>query len=591
MSTARLLAVLRSRWVRWGFLVLALGLAVYAVVAVRADLVDAARALSAARLGAALVLSVLFVGATLLSWRAVLADLGSRLGARSAVSVFGISQLGKYVPGGVWNIVAAAEVGADHGVPRRRTMTATAVATGVGVVSGAVVGVVALPFLAADALGPWAWTLWLLPAVVVLLLPPVLNRLLGVALRLARRAPLDRPLSWTGLGAAAAWAVLGWVLAGVQVWLLATGLGMATGVRTLALAVGGYALAWMVGFLLVVVPAGAGARELVLLAVMAGTVPHAELLLVVLVSRVLVTLADLAFAGAGALVRRAPFPPLAPRGRLRWDVVRRALPRRRATVLEVGCGRGAVGARIAERHDYTAVELDETTWALAVECLREAAPRARVLHGDTTVLDADDRFDVVCAFEVIEHVDDDAAALAAWVARVRPGGTLLLSTPAWPDRFGPWDVLAGHYRRYEPERLHELLVDAGLTDVEVRLYDAPIGYLLEAVRNRMARRRAGERATVDLAGQTAGSGRVLQPTSWAVGALVAAVVWPFCLLQRAFPRHGTGIVAHGRRPPGPPQPGALPPGAPSVEVRPGMARQNGQNLDARHPHHGHSEEA
>ncbi len=544
----RLLAVLRSPWVRWGFLVLALGLAVYAVVAVREDLLDAARALSAARLAVALVLSVLFVGATLLSWRAVLTDLGSRLDARSAVAVFGISQLGKYVPGGVWNIVAAAEVGADHGVPRRRTMTATAVATGVGVVSGAVVGVLALPFLAADALGPWAWTLWLLPAVVVLLLPPVLNRLLAVALRAARRAPFAQPLSWGGLGAAAAWAVLGWVLAGVQVWLLATGLGMATGVRTLALAVGGYALAWMVGFLLVVVPAGAGARELVLLAVLAGTIPHAELLLVVLVSRVLVTLADLAFAGAGAVLRRAPFPPLAPRGRLRWDVVRRSLPRERASVLEVGCGQGAVGARIAARHDYTAVELDETSWATAAECIGAAAPRARVLHGDTTVLDPDQRFDVVCAFEVIEHIDDDAAALAGWVARVRPGGELLLSTPAWPDRFGPWDTLAGHYRRYEPERLRGLLEDSGLTDVDVTLYDAPIGYLLEAVRNRMARRRAGDRAELDLAGQTAGSGRVLQPTSLVTGALVAAAVWPFCLLQRAFPRHGTGLVARARRP-------------------------------------------
>ncbi|WP_277209370.1 class I SAM-dependent methyltransferase [Isoptericola croceus] len=548
VAPARLLGVVRSPWVRWGFLVLALGLAVYAVVAVRADLLDAARALSAARLAAALVASLLFVVATLMSWRAVLADLGSRLDARSAVAVFGISQLGKYLPGGVWNIVAAAEVGADHGVPRRRTMTATAVATGVGVVSGAVVGAAALPFLAADALGPWAWTLWVLPAVVVLLLPPVLNRLLAAALRFARRAPLEHPLSWRGLAAAAAWAVLGWMCVGAQVWLLATGLGMATGVRTLALAVGGYALAWMVGFLLVVVPAGAGARELVLLGVLAGTLPHAELLLVVLVSRVLVTLADLALAGAGALVRRAPAPPLAPRARLRWDVVRRALPRRRARVLEVGCGQGAVGARIAARHDYTAVELDETTWAVAVARVGRAAPGARVLRGDLSALGEDERFDVVCAFEVIEHLDDDVAALAEWVARVRPGGELLLSTPAWPGRFGPWDTLAGHYRRYDPADLHRMLTDAGLTDVDVRLYDAPIGYLLEAVRNRVARRRAGDRIEADPAGQTAGSGRVLQPTSPVTGALVTAAVWPFCLLQRALPRHGTGIVARGRRP-------------------------------------------
>jgi uncharacterized membrane protein YbhN (UPF0104 family) len=290
--------------VRWGFLALAVGLAVYAVVAVRHELADAAASLSPGRIVLALVVSVVFVGCTFVAWRAVLADLGSPVGVGPAASVFGLSQLGKYVPGGVWNVVAAAEMGADHGIPRRRSVTAMAVATLVGVVSGAVVGLAALPFLAADTLGSWGWALWLLPAAAVVLLPPVLNRLVATALRLARRPALEHPLGWRGLGSAVAWSVAGWVCAGLQVWLLATGLGMPPTVRGLALAVGGYALAWVVGFLVVVVPAGAGARELVLLAVLAGTLPHAAVLLVVLVSRVLVTVADLVLAGTGLVLGR-----------------------------------------------------------------------------------------------------------------------------------------------------------------------------------------------------------------------------------------------------------------------------------------------
>jgi SAM-dependent methyltransferase/uncharacterized membrane protein YbhN (UPF0104 family) len=562
-AVTRLIGVLRSPWVRWGFLALALALAVWAVVAVRDELADAAAALSAVRLAGAMLASLLFVGGTLLAWRSVLTDLGSRLDLRAAVAVFGISQLGKFVPGGVWNVVAAAEVGADHGVPRRRTVTATAVATGVGVVSGAVTGLVALPFVAVDALGEWAWTLWLLPAFAVLLLPPVLNWLVTRALRLAHRPPLERPLTWRGLGAAALWSVAGWFFAGVQVWLLATGLGMDAGARTLAIAVGGYALAWTVGFLVIVVPAGAGARELVLLAVLAGTMPEAAVLLVVLVSRVLVTLADLFYAGVGALVRRRTRPrpaPLAPHAWLRWDAVRRALPARRSTVLEVGCGQGAMAMRVAARHDYTAVELDEASWATAAARVEAVAPGSRMLHGDLSMLSPDERFDVVCAFEVIEHVADDAAALAAWVDRVRPGGELLLSTPAWRDRFGPWDDLAGHYRRYDPDDLRRLLADAGLVDVEVRCYDAPLGYLLEAVRNPIARRRARRRpaapsgttpGTGSPEAQTAHSGRTLQPTSPVLGALIAAAIWPFRLLQRGLPRHGTGLVARARRPAAP----------------------------------------
>lgn len=297
--------MVRSPWVRWGFLVVAVGLAVYAVVAARDELAEAAQALSAGRVVAAFALSAVFVGCTFGAWRAVLADLGSPVGPRPALAVFGLSQLGKYVPGGVWNVVAASEIGADHGIPRRRSVTAMAVATLVGLVSGAVVGVAALPFLAADALGTTARVLWVLPAVAVVLLPPVLNRLVARVLRLARRAPLERPLTWRGLGAAALWSVVGWVGAGLQVWVLAVGLGMPADARGVALAVGGYALAWVIGFVVVVVPAGAGARELVLLAVLAGALPHAAVLLVVLVSRALVTVADLALAGLGALARRA----------------------------------------------------------------------------------------------------------------------------------------------------------------------------------------------------------------------------------------------------------------------------------------------
>jgi glycosyltransferase 2 family protein len=179
----------------------------------------------------------------------------------------------------------------------------TTLATLVGVVSGAVVGLAALPFVAAGSLGSTARVLWVLPAVVVVLAPPVLNRLVAWALRAARRDPLERPLSWRGLGAATAWSVGGWLCAGAQVWVLAVGLGMPADARGAALAVGGYALAWVIGFLVVVLPAGAGARELVLLAVLAGSLPHAAVLLVVLVSRVLVTVVDLGCAGAGALAR------------------------------------------------------------------------------------------------------------------------------------------------------------------------------------------------------------------------------------------------------------------------------------------------
>ena len=98
-----------------------------------------------------------------------------------------------------------------------------------------------------------------------------------------------------------------WVAVGLQVFVLsrAVGVDWPTG-SALALAVGGYALAWLVGFLVVLAPAGAGARELVLGAVVALATGSGAAAVVVLGSRVLLTVADLVLAlGALAGHRRA----------------------------------------------------------------------------------------------------------------------------------------------------------------------------------------------------------------------------------------------------------------------------------------------
>jgi SAM-dependent methyltransferase len=241
--------------------------------------------------------------------------------------------------------------------------------------------------------------------------------------------------------------------------------------------------------------------------------------------------------------------PLAPNAWLRWDVVRRALPRGRSDILEIGCGRGAFGARIAARHAYTAVELDAASHATAQARIGAVSPEVRVLHGDLAAIDPAERFDVVCAFEVLEHIEDDEGALREWTARARPGGTVLLSTPAWQRRFGPWDEAVGHCRRYDPRELAELLEKVGLEGVHVTVYGAPLGYLLEAARDRLAHRTGhGGEEERSMEERTASSGRVLQPSSRLTGMVTAAGTWPFRMVQRAFPGKGTGLVAYGRVP-------------------------------------------
>ncbi|MFX4906866.1 methyltransferase domain-containing protein, partial [Acinetobacter baumannii] len=66
---------------------------------------------------------------------------------------------------------------------------------------------------------------------------------------------------------------------------------------------------------------------------------------------------------------------------------------------------------------------------------------------------ASDTFDLVCALDIIEHVDDEIGALKEITRVARRGGTLLISTPLHPSRWTAFDDFVGHKRRYEPARL------------------------------------------------------------------------------------------------------------------------------------------
>lgn len=246
----------------------------------------------------------------------------------------------------------------------------------------------------------------------------------------------------------------------------------------------------------------------------------------------------------------SPLPPLTLMASLRWDVVNHLLEEISpvGSVLEIGAGQGAVGVRLAQRADrYVGVEPDAASHAIAVQRMRNCAPDGQVLHGDSSLVASAEPFALVCAFEVLEHIDDDVAALKDWGSRIRPGGHLLISVPAWQRRFGPMDELVGHFRRYDPDQLRSVLSEAGFSETVDRLYGFPLGYVLESMRNLVARRRA-RRAPTSMAERTGTSGRLFQPSTAASGRAIGLVTAPFRTLQRAAPNTGVGIVALARRP-------------------------------------------
>ena len=300
-----------GRAARVAFLVLAAVLLVAGLQGQGHAVLDAVGRIGPLSVAGSLVAVLAGLLASGLVWRSVLADLGSPLPVRTAVHVFFLGQLGKYLPGSVFAVAAQMELGRGQGLPRSRIASAGLVFMAVLTASGLAVAAATLPLAGPAALRRYGAVLLLLPVLAVGLAPPVLTRLLGLVLRVLRRPPLERPLSAAGIGAAFGWALVMWACYALHVLLLAgpqhLGGDAARHAAVLPLtALGGYALAWTAGFLFVVAPAGAGVREAALTLVLLPALGRPAATAVALVSRALMTVGDLAWGAFGAATRPGP---------------------------------------------------------------------------------------------------------------------------------------------------------------------------------------------------------------------------------------------------------------------------------------------
>ena len=239
-------------------------------------------------------------------------------------------------------------------------------------------------------------------------------------------------------------------------------------------------------------------------------------------------------------------PPFTLNAWLRYDLVERTLRELDGveSVLEIGAGRGALAARLAARYRYVGIEPDAESCEAAKEALGLVGS-GEMFCGDVSSLPDGDVFDAVCAFEVLEHIEDDAGALRDWRERVRPDGWLLMSVPLYQRRYAAADRFVGHFRRYDPDPLGELLRETGFEDVRLLTFGFPLGHALEKSRNLLARVAKPDESREE---RTGASGRRFQPTG-RKGLATQALSAPFRVLQRPFygTRLGAGLFAVARR--------------------------------------------
>jgi hypothetical protein len=307
------LRAVESRTFKLLFVLAMVGLGIYTVVSQWTDFSHGIHRLGLVATIEALAFVLLSLVLTLEVWRSLLSAAGSKLPARASARIFFIGQLGKYIPGSVWPVLAQMELGRTYKVPRQRSATTAMLAMVIGLASGLLATLVGLPFMAGDSARTYWWVFLFIPPLLVCLHPKVLNPVIGRGLKLMRKPTPEKPLTVRVIGTAIAINVASWACYGLQIWVMMARFGH-HGADTLLAAIGAYALAWCAGFLVVLAPAGAGIRELILVAELTpllggGDVAATNALAIALVSRGVTILGDLAGAGLAAMLGRGTAGP------------------------------------------------------------------------------------------------------------------------------------------------------------------------------------------------------------------------------------------------------------------------------------------
>jgi SAM-dependent methyltransferase len=145
------------------------------------------------------------------------------------------------------------------------------------------------------------------------------------------------------------------------------------------------------------------------------------------------------------------------RARFFGDLLAPMLDAQPTWLLDAGAGDGWFARQLAARHLNVSVTCFDPGYG---DDVLARLPRVERVSYSASMPEGS--FDVLVLLDVLEHIENDAELLSALSERVRPGGHVLVSVPAWPKLFSRHDVELRHHRRYEPRELASLLDRSGM---------------------------------------------------------------------------------------------------------------------------------
>ncbi len=141
------------------------------------------------------------------------------------------------------------------------------------------------------------------------------------------------------------------------------------------------------------------------------------------------------------------------------QVIRKLNLPENSEILEAGCGTGGNLRMLARHGKLSAMELDEIACKLA-----NARQVIQVQLGSLPDnIPFSDQYDLILMLDILEHLDDDQAALVALHSRLKPGGWLLITVPAYQFLWSHHDDINHHKRRYVLRGLKQVVSKAGYT--------------------------------------------------------------------------------------------------------------------------------
>ncbi|MFT5173435.1 MAG: SAM-dependent methyltransferase [Gammaproteobacteria bacterium] len=244
----------------------------------------------------------------------------------------------------------------------------------------------------------------------------------------------------------------------------------------------------------------------------------------------------------------APAPRYILRLSLLEGIFAKHVPKNDYSLIEFGPGLGDISHYLAQDpscRELTLVDFSQTTLNMLRERFRDSKI-TRFSSDDISEVPSGKTFDLVLAFEVLEHIDDDIGSLHRIFDLTAAGGQFIMSVPAYQKKWQKIDAYSGHFRRYERAELNQKLKDSGFSSIEIVDYGFPLTALMYPFRQAFYR----PNTSSSLKERSKKSG-ITRPFFASIPLwLLRPVYAPFIFLQRMFINRdlGDGFIAIAKKP-------------------------------------------